>query len=169
VVDVPPILALVHVEDVALTRGTVGSLPIAVPVPEGATAHPEFYSIGGAHVAFEYTHPTNAEIGARFELDQPVTAPDTTFFEFGLRFPPGYPPKYAVGHGVMRKAREMNVWVHFTPDATPDWVEEFEDRDGGEEVFPRTLNGGTASHAVRHGFGPGFFVIRWGYHKPQER
>lgn len=142
-------------------RSNVRSLPLLLPIPADTHELPDFYAIGGGSVGLQKVHPSNTMIGARFELDAPVNAPDTALFEIGLRFPDSFPPVRDAGKGVTRKARELVVWVHFDQDAIPRDVVEFEETADGELTRPLLRTSGSV-HAVREDFGPGVFGIRWG-------
>ncbi|MDR6865805.1 hypothetical protein J2Y69_000387 [Microbacterium resistens] len=148
---------------VQATTKLVRSVGLVSPVEEGAADQPAFAAIAGGRIAFDYIHPSGTMVGSRVELDAPIGVPDTALIEFELALPDGYPPQYAVAHGATRKAREMVVWVQFDPEALPDWVAEFEEDGDSERDLPRRPLRGTTAHAVRHGFGPGFFGVKWGF------
>lgn len=151
-----------HRSVIQATTQMLRSLAFIVMVPPGSVGHPEFFSRGGGTVGAPHLHPSGTMIGTRFELDVPVQAPNTTAIEVGVRFPEGFPADRAAGKGVIRRAREVLVWVHFPPEARPDRVYEFEDVDGTETIEPRSVSGGSI-HVARHGFGPGNVGIYWEY------
>jgi len=146
----------------ATTKKPVRTLPMVVPVDPEAPSRPRILAVRGATVAFEFTHPSNAMIGARIELETELRAPETTIVECGLDIPHDYPPQYGVAHGALRRAREMAIWVQFDPAAVPSWVQETEENGEGEREHPRRPVRGTTAHAVRHGFGPGWLSLEWG-------
>ncbi|MDR6866836.1 hypothetical protein J2Y69_001435 [Microbacterium resistens] len=148
--------------------GTIQAIPVAYTVssPEAIGSAPQPFVVSGVRLGRQHVHPSRTIIGVRLELDVPITAPETAFFEFGYRIPEAHPLERSLNHGVLRKSRELIVEARFTPDALPDWVEEVEDDEDGERVIPRTLNG-TTIHAVRRGFGPGSLGLRWGYDEPE--
>ena len=146
----------------ATTSKAVRALPMVVPVDTEAPSRPRILAVRGATVAFEFTHPSNAMIGARIELEAELRAPETTIIECGLDIPHDYPPQYAVAHGTLRRARELAIWVQFDSASVPAWVQETEENGDGEREHPRRPVRGTTAHAVRHGFGPGWLSIEWG-------
>lgn len=145
---------------VQATSGTVHQIPYTDSSPEPTSQAPEIQPGLGVRVARRYQHPGGRLFGVVFELDEPLTAPDTAILDWCTELPEGFPAIREVAHGLARKNRETMIWVRFAPDGLPDWVEEF--ADDGSPPVPRELLGRSV-HVVRRGFGPGSFGIRWGY------
>ncbi len=145
---------------VQATSGTVRDIPYTDSSPEPTELSMQIQTGAGVRVSRRYDHPRGRVFGVVFQLDEPLTAPDTAILDWCTELPEGFPAIREVAHGVARKNRETLIWVRFAPEALPDWVEEFSD-DGSPPV-PREVNGSSV-HAVRRGFGPGSFGIRWGY------
>ncbi|WP_424937014.1 MULTISPECIES: hypothetical protein [Bacteria] len=146
----------------ATTGKGVRSLAMVIPVDPDTPSRPRILTVRGADVAFEFTHPSNAMIGARIVLETELRAPETAIVEYGFDLPPDYPPQYAAAHGTLRRTRELAIWVQFDPAAVPAWVQETEENGEGERVHPRHPVQGTTAHAIRRSFGPGWLSIEWG-------
>lgn len=145
---------------VQATSGTIHEIPYTDSSPEPTRETLHIQAGPGVRVARRHQHPGGRVFGVVFELDEPLTAPDTAILDWCTELPEGFPAIREVAHGLARKNRETIIWVRFAPDAPPDWVEEF--ADDGSPLVPRELSGSSV-HAVRRGFGPGSFGIRWGY------
>lgn len=148
---------------VQATSGTIVATPFLEINPGVSTPAPLITAVSGGRIAARYSHPNGEVHGALFELDVPLTAPNTTVVEWAVTYPPDYPPAHETGHAVDRQCRELLVWTRFHPDALPDWCEEHEQTPMGTIVTPISLNGGTSVHQHRRGFGPGALELRWGY------
>ena len=144
------------------TTASVRSIPLLLVVDEDATSEPAPFVSSGGLITRTFTHPDGGMIGARIELERPVNSPNTVILEYGFTVPDDYPPQRSVTHGTIRRSREMILWVQFTADAVPDWVNEFEEDAHEERELPKRQMEGTTAHAVRRQFGPGFFGLAWG-------
>ncbi|MEV5000573.1 hypothetical protein [Nocardioides sp. LML1-1-1.1] len=142
------------------TSGTIRDIPYTDSSPEPTDLPMEIVTGAGARVSRRHDHPGGRVFGVVFELEEPLTAPDTAILDWCTELPEGFPTIREVAHGVARKNRETLIWVRFAPEAPPSWVEEFS--DDGSPPIPREL-AGSSVHTVRRGFGPGSFGLRWGY------
>lgn len=148
------------------TTGSVNSIPIIILLPEGVEALPVVRAVGGGSIGRNLTHASRTMMGARFDLESTLNAPETTMVEFEIRFPGAFPADREVGYGTKRRARELSIWVHFEQGAVPEWVREFEDSSEGLiEAEPRSMMGRSV-HARRANWGPGYFGLRWGTWAP---
>ncbi|MFJ4223347.1 hypothetical protein [Microbacterium sp. NPDC089695] len=145
------------------TVGTVRAIPFLELTPGENTPAPIISAISGGRIATRYSHPSGEVHGVLFELDTPLTAPDTAIVEWSVDFPPGYPPQRDSGHAVAMKCRELLVWTRFHPDALPDRIEERVDTPSGVVTTEIDLGGRTSVHQVRRAFGPGALGIGWSY------
>ncbi|WP_309104017.1 hypothetical protein [Microbacterium sp.] len=145
------------------TSGTITATPFLEINPGVSTPAPMITAVSGGRIAAWYSHPNGEVHGALFELEVPLTAPNTTVVEWAVAYPPDHPPTHDTGHAVDRQCRELLVWTRFHPDALPDWCEEHEQTPSGTVVRPIALDGATSVHQVRRGFGPGALELRWGY------
>lgn len=145
------------------TVGTVVSIPFLQLTPGEPTPAPIIEAVSGGRVAMRYSHPSGEVHGALFELDVPLTAPDTAVVEWSVDFPPGYPPQRDSGHAVAMKCRELLVWTRFHVDAVPDFIEERIDTPAGVSTTELDLGGRTSVHQIRRAFGPGAVGIAWTY------
>ena len=145
------------------TTGTVVSIPFLEMTPGVRTPAPIISAAAGGRIAARYSHPNGEVHGVLFELDVPLTAPDTAVVEWSVEYPPGYPAMRETGHALARQCRELLVWTRFHPDALPDWCEERVETPSGSTIVPASLGGGTSVHQVRRAFGPGVLELRWGY------
>lgn len=145
------------------TVGTVRSIPFLELTPGEPTPAPIIEAVSGGRIAARYSHPSGEVHGVLFELDMPLTAPDTAIVEWSVDFPPGYPPQRDSGHALAMKCRELLVWTRFHPDAVPDHVEERVDTPTGLVTTELDLGGRTSVHQVRRAFGPGALGIAWSY------
>ena len=124
--------------------------------PAGAAS---IAAIGGRFVR-SLRHPSGIVTGYLVEMERPLPGGSTAMVEFVVEYPEGYPSNSECTHAVARRTREGVIWVRFDPDRVPDWCEEFTVDD---DVLKVDLGSGSTVHAVRHGFGPGTFGIRWGF------
>lgn len=154
---------------VQATTKRVRSLGVIVPIESGATELPRIEAVRGGHVSRQVVHPDRTVMGVRLDLDAALSAPGRALIEVSITLPDSYPPQQAVAHGSARRAIEMVVCAQFPVDDVPDWVIEFEEDGDEERELPRGTITGTAALAVRHGFGPGYFGMRWGYDDPVPR
>lgn len=145
------------------TVGTISAIPFLEITPGIKAPPPILTAVSGGRIAARYSHPDGEVHGALFELDVPLTAPDTAMVEWSVEYPPGYPSMRDTGHALAQKARELLVWVRFHPDAVPDWCEEHVETPGGVTVTPIALTRGASVHVVRRAFGPGALGVYWGY------
>lgn len=145
------------------TIGTITAIPFLEVTPGVRTPAPTISAAFGGRIAARYSHPNGEVHGVLFELDAPLTAPDTAIVEWSVDYPPDYPPMRETGHAVARQCRELLVWTRFHPDALPDWCEEHVQTPTGISVAPASLGGTTSVHQVRRAFGPGTLELRWGY------
>lgn len=145
------------------TVGTITSIPFLEISPGVSTPAPHLKAVSGGRIATRYSHPDGEVHGALFELDLPLTAPDTAMVEWAVEYPPGYPTTRETGHALAQKCRELLVWTRFHPDAVPDWCEEYVETPTGATVTPVPITRGTSVHLVRRAFGPGALELRWGY------
>ena len=142
------------------TSGTVRELPWVEVAAVPTTSVPRFSQVAGARIVRTHRHPTGLVNGFVFELERPVTAPDTALLEWVADIDDDYPHESNVAHFVTRPARETLIWVRFHPDALPAWCEEV---TGDGEPRPITVGPGHTVHAVRSRFGPGVLMVRWGF------
>lgn len=145
------------------TSGTVTATPFLEITPGVRTTPPTFTAVSGGRISAEYSHSNGEVHGVLFELDAPLTAPDTAMVEWSIAFPPDYPPTRETGHAVSRLCRELLVWTRFHPDALPDWCEERIETPAGITITPVSLNGSGSVHQLHRAFGPGVVELRWGY------
>lgn len=147
---------------VQATSGTVRSIPFVEFSPGLSIPAPDFQAISGGRVAMVYADATGEMHGFLFELDQPISTPETALIEWAVDYAEST-DENEVGHAVASQSRELVVWTRFHADAVPDWVEEVEETPHGVTITRRDLDGARSVHAVRRGFGPGGLAIRWGY------
>lgn len=145
------------------TVGTITAIPFLEISPGIRTPAPVLEAVSGGRIAARYSHPDGEVHGVLFELDVPLTAPDTAMVEWSVDYPPEYPRTYDTGHALAQKCRELLVWTRFHPDAIPDWCEEQVSTPDGVTITPVPLDRGTSVHLVRRAFGPGALELRWGY------
>lgn len=145
------------------TSGTITSTPFLELTPGLRTPSPIFQAVSGGRISNRYSHASGEVHGVLFELDAPLTAPDTAMVEWSVAYPPDYPATQETGHGVARQCRELLVWVRFHPDALPDWCEERVSTPSGVTVTPVTPNGSGSVHLLHRAFGPGAVELLWGY------
>lgn len=145
------------------TVGTITAIPFLELSPGVPTPAPVFSADYGGRIANRYSHPNGEVHGVLFELDAPLTAPNTAVVEWSVAYPEGFPPTLETGHAVARQCRELLVWTRFHPDALPDWLEEQVDTPQGTTVTPIAFETGPSIHQVRRAFGPGALLLRWGY------
>lgn len=145
------------------TAGTVTGIPFLEMTPGVRSPAPIVSAVSGGRIAERYSHPSGEVHGGLFELDVPLTAPDTTVVEWSVAYPPGYPPTQDTGHALARQCRELLLWTRFPPNALPDWIEERVETPAGLVVTPLSLDGRTSVHQVRRAFGPGTLSLHWGY------
>ena len=148
---------------VQATSGTVTAIPFVEISPGLPVPAPDFQVVTGGTIARLYSEPSDEVHGFLFELDNPITAPETALIEWSVEHPAGTPQTDETGHGVAMPSRELVVWTRFHPDAVPDWVEEVEETPDGVTITRHDLKGARSIHVVRRGFGPGGLAIRWGY------
>lgn len=145
------------------TVGTITAIPFLEITPGVRTPPPALRAVSGGRIAARYSHPDGEVHGVLFELDLPLTAPETAMVEWSVEYPPDYPETRDTGHALAQKARELLVWTRFHPDAMPDWCEEHVETPDGVTVTPVPLTRGTSVHLVRRAFGPGALGLHWGY------
>ncbi len=145
------------------TVGTITAIPFLEITPGVRTPAPVIEAVSGGRIAARYSHPDGEVHGVLFELDIPLTAPDTAMVEWSAEYPPDYPETRDTGHALAQKARELLVWTRFHPDAIPDWCEEHLETPEGVTLTPLPPPRGTSVHLVRRAFGPGALGLRWGY------
>lgn len=143
--------------------GTLDAIPFLEMTPGIDAPAPIFTALAGGRLSALYSHPSGEVHGGRFDLDVPLTAPDTTIVEWSVAYPQGYPPTRESGHAVSRQCRELLLWTRFHPDALPDWCEERVHTPDGAEVTPVSVDRGRSVHQVHRAFGPGAVELRWGY------
>lgn len=145
------------------TSGEVAAVPF-VEITQGTpTVSPSFSALGGGRIATTHTDPSRTVHGFLFELERPITSPESAVIEWAVDYPPDFPQGDGTGHGVAMQCRELLLWTRFHPDAIPTWIEEVESTPGGEDVTVRMLRGATSLHALRRGFGPGALTLQWGW------
>jgi len=147
---------------VQATSGVVAAIPFVEITTGEPTPQPGFEALGGGRILVRHTHPSREVHGFMFELDRPISSPETTMIEWAVVYPAGFPITDGTGHGVAFQSRELLLWTRFDPGWVPDWCEELEETPAGLTVTPRALNGALSLHAIRRGFGPGALSIRWG-------
>lgn len=147
---------------VQATEATMYSIPL-FDVPEAPVAATRVItSVIGGRFAPTYHHPAGSITCDLLELTEPVAAGDTALFEFTETVPPVRPDCRNLTHSTSRASKQTMLWVHFHPDAIPDWCEEFTDTASGEASQWRAVSTDSV-HAYRFGFGPGTLGLRWGY------
>lgn len=144
------------------TVGTITAIPFLVVDESPDSPRTEVTAISGGRITQRYAHPSGIVHGGLFELDAPLTAPDSTVVEWEYRVPPGSPSVRDTGHALERKCRELLIWTRFHPDALPVWIEEHIDTADGLQIVPLKLTGRSV-HQVHRGFGPGSIGLHWGY------
>jgi len=145
------------------TSGTITNVPYLDLTPGTSTPAPIFSIVSGGHISRTHSHPSGEIHGALFELERPLGPAQTTMIEWKLEYPPEYPGTTETGHGVARRCRDIVLWTRFHPDALPDWIDEVEETPTATNVTRLLLDGATTIHQVRHGWGPGMLVLRWGF------
>ncbi|MGQ7312553.1 helix-turn-helix domain-containing protein [Microbacterium arabinogalactanolyticum] len=148
---------------VQATSGVVSAIPFVEITTGEPTPQPGFEALGGGRISVRHTHPSSEVHGFMFELDRPITSPETTMIEWAVKYPDEFPITDGTGHGVAFQSRELLLWTRFDPAWVPDWCEELEETPAGLTVTPRALDGALSLHAIRRGFGPGALSIRWGH------
>lgn len=148
---------------VQATVGTTRAIPFLEMTPGIDAPAPRLTAVAGGHLGALYSHPSGQVHGGLFELDAPITAPDTTIVEWSITYPPGYPPTRESGYAVSRQCRELLLWIRFHPDALPYWCEERVETPAGAVVTPVSVDRGGSVHLVHRAFGPGAVELRWGY------
>lgn len=147
---------------VQATSGVVTAVPYVEISTGEPTPPPGFEALGGGRISKRYTHPSNEVHGFLFELERPITSPETMLIEWAVTYPPEIEVSDGSGYGVAFQARELLLWTRFDPAWLPDWCEEIEETPAGRVVTPRMLHGARSLHAVRRGFGPGALSMGWG-------
>lgn len=145
------------------TVGTVDSIPFLELTPGERTPAPFIEAVSGGRISARYSHPNGEVHGVLFELEVPLTAPDTAMVEWSVEYSPGHPPQRETGHALARQSRELLVWTRFHPDALPDRIEERVETPSGAKTTILDLGGRTSIHQVRRAFGPGLLGISWSY------
>lgn len=145
------------------TVGTITAIPFLEITPGVRTPAPLLKAVSGGRIAARYSHPDGEVHGVLFELDVPLTAPETAMVEWSVEYPPDYPETHDTGHALAQKARELLVWTRFHPDAIPDWCEEHIETPDGVTITPLPPPRGNSVHLVRRAFGPGALGLQWGY------
>lgn len=148
---------------VQATSGVVSSVPFVELSPGDPFPAPAFRALGGGRIAATASHASRELHGFLFELDQPISAPNSALIEWSVEYADGSPVIDETGHGIAWQARELVVWTRFDPENVPDWYAVAEMTAEGTVVTPKSLDGATSVHAVRRSFGPGSLSIRWGY------
>lgn len=115
----------------------------------------------GGRFAPTYHHPGGLVVCDLLELTEPVPVGGTTMIEFSEEVSLGMGCR-ELTHTTSRPSKQTMLWVHFHPDAIPDWCEEYTETDDGETAQWRAVTG-TAVHAFRFGFGPATLGLRWGF------
>lgn len=148
---------------VQVTSGTVTEYPW-IEVVEGDDGPPVFSHAEGARLGRSHVHPSGTAYGVVLELERPVSVPDTFVVEWVTDYPDDHVATLECMHGRGRAGGELLLWMRFHPDRQPVWCEEFtdDDREPAAQLAP-----GPTAHAVRHGFGPGVFGLRWGFEPRQ--
>lgn len=145
------------------TVGTVTSIPFLEMTPGISTPAPLISAVAGGRISARYSHPNGEVHGVLFELEVPLTAPNTSMVEWSVEYPPGYPPQRETGHAVARQTRELLVWTRFHPDALPDRIEERVETPQETTSTELSLEGRHSVHQVRRAFGPGLLGVSWSY------
>lgn len=145
------------------TAGTVTAIPFLELSPGIRTPPPILRAVSGGRISAHYSHPSGEVHGVMFELDVPLTAPDTSIVEWSVEYPVGYPAQRETGHALARQCRELLVWTRFHPDALPDRIEERVETPNGATTRALSLDGRTSVHQVRRAFGPGALGVSWSY------
>nr|WP_201470658.1 hypothetical protein [Microbacterium hydrocarbonoxydans] len=148
---------------VQATVGTVRAIPFLELTPGETTPAPMIDAVSGGRIAARHSHPKGEVHGVLFELEAPLTVPETTMVEWSVEYPPGYPPQRETGHALARQSRELLVWTRFHPDALPDRIEERVQTPKGVNTTVLDLGGRTSIHQVRRAFGPGALGVSWSY------
>lgn len=143
-------------------EGPLAEVPLYDVAPADVAETKTISEVIGGRVARRHRHPRGRIVCDVLALDDPVPAGGTGLIEYTESFPAGYPDRRSVWHAVDRPARQTLIWVHFHPDAVPDWCEEYTEVGEEEVVRSRSLGKG-AVHVFRFGFGPGVLGVRWGF------
>jgi len=151
------IRAQVQAVTTAITQMVWAEVP---PLPSDVA--PVFSSVAGCTLARTLDQPDSGGFAALFALDRTVPPGEMTMIEFQMDFPDGYPRLAACEHITSRKTREIVLWVRFTAETVPDWIEESEIVDGVTTRRARQVEG-LAVHVARTGFAPGMLSLHWGY------
>lgn len=131
--------------------------------PEPSDVAPVFTAAAGCRLVQNLAQPHSDGFAGLFTLDRTVQPGQTTMIEFVMDFPEGYPRAAACEHLTSRKTREVVLWVRFTPDTIPDWIEESQVVEAVTTRLARQADG-LAVHAERTDFPPGLLSLHWGYH-----
>jgi hypothetical protein len=147
---------------VQATTGVVSAVPYVEITTGEPTPPPEVEALGGGRISKRHSDPSNEVHGFLFELERPITSPETTLIEWAVTYPPEIEVSDGSGYGVAFQARELLLWTRFDPAWLPEWCDEVEETAAGQVVTPRLLDGARSLHAVRRSFGPGALSINWG-------
>ncbi len=144
------------------TIGTIHGHPVLEITPGVSTPAPVLSAVSGGRITRRYSHPDGEVHGVLFELDVPLTAPDTAMVEWSVTYRPTTRRCGTRSRPGAEGQRAAGVDpVH--PDAVPDWCEERVETPEGVTVTDIPLTRGTSVHLVRRAFGPGALGLHWGY------
>ncbi len=149
-----------------VVRATVGGVARCLVVhkaDEEATGCPEINSVRHARLGRVRRRPESGLLVAELLLDRPLSAGDSTVFEYEVEIPPGklsstYARRFAV------PVREYVLQVHFDPTSVPAHCERF-DRAPGEETDRQRqqlwIGASASAHVLAPDQTPGQVGIRW--------
>ena len=146
---------------VQATSGTVRELPWVEVAPVPTTSAPRFSQVVGARIVRTHRHPSGLVNGFVFELERPVTAPDTALFEWVTDIDEDYPAESNVAHFVDPPGpRDRSSGCGSIPTPFPRGARS---RRATRSPGPSSSAPGHTVHAVRGRFGPGVLMVRWGF------
>lgn len=130
---------------------------LVVDNPDGGTA--QFRAVSGCRVGRRAMHPEDGVFAAELILDRPLERGEIAATEHQVLLPSCFSIDQSVEYFLLRKVREVVMWVRFHPDRMPSAVETYTDLGG------RTTRGSLAVtpsvQQVLHQAGPGVAGISW--------
>lgn len=149
-----------------VVRATVSGVARCLVVhkaDEEATGCPEINSVRHARLGRVRRRPESGLLVAELLLDRPLSAGDSTVFEYEVEIPPGKPTS-TYARRFAASVREYVLQVHFDPASVPVHCESF-DRAPGEETDRRRqqlwIGASASAHVLSPDQAPGQVGIRW--------
>jgi hypothetical protein len=121
---------------------------------------PRFVPVAGCSLGRSSIDGDTCVFGVELVLDRPLAKDEYGPYELRVELPrPSVDPSYH--HFAARRMSTLLIWVRFDPSRLPRVVERHCETDHGEEVEELSLGGGTSTHVLARGFGPGLLGVRW--------